>query len=346
MLAETFKYLYLLFSEKEDVILDIDDFIFTTEAHLLPLTLSLGNYSWMTSAKINPDIDKRVKSSLTKAAKSSGAKTDLFGKLHAEDVCRNYHVTDSQGPGYPNKLRHKMKDFVLRSYPQVQARVQRLKAADFVAGNKEHLEILQNMGIHVVTIPDGRIQLLQTSSEALSEAHADAGLLFMQEMIELSKSQKENSLHVPVFVRLPADSSHDEIVYTAGPSQFGYDLRSNPPVRGTLAVARPLNACVRLENDEELKGKIAIIQRGDCTFVHKARKLQHAGAVGGIIIDQAQAPSGEQQGFFLMSGDGINDVTIPVVFLFWNPAQSLLEAFTRFPNVVAELTSKDGRCLT
>ena len=40
VLAETFKYLYLLFSEHEDVAIDVDNYIFTTEAHLLPLTLS------------------------------------------------------------------------------------------------------------------------------------------------------------------------------------------------------------------------------------------------------------------------------------------------------------------
>ena len=41
VLSETFKYLYLLFSEDEDLILNVDDYIFTTEAHLLPLSLSL-----------------------------------------------------------------------------------------------------------------------------------------------------------------------------------------------------------------------------------------------------------------------------------------------------------------
>ncbi|RXM98419.1 ER degradation-enhancing alpha-mannosidase-like protein 3 [Acipenser ruthenus] len=39
-LAEMFKYLYLLFSEKEQLLFDIDDYIFSTEAHLLPVTLS------------------------------------------------------------------------------------------------------------------------------------------------------------------------------------------------------------------------------------------------------------------------------------------------------------------
>jgi AcrR family transcriptional regulator len=40
VLAETFKYLYLLFSDKEDLLLDVNDYVFTTEAHLLPLFLS------------------------------------------------------------------------------------------------------------------------------------------------------------------------------------------------------------------------------------------------------------------------------------------------------------------
>lgn len=39
-LAEMFKYLYLLFSEKSQVPIDVDDYIFTTEAHLLPVSLS------------------------------------------------------------------------------------------------------------------------------------------------------------------------------------------------------------------------------------------------------------------------------------------------------------------
>lgn len=40
VLSETFKYLYLLFSQQEDLPLQVDDFVFTTEAHLLPLSLA------------------------------------------------------------------------------------------------------------------------------------------------------------------------------------------------------------------------------------------------------------------------------------------------------------------
>lgn len=49
VLAETFKYLYLLFADDADLLLNLDEFLFTTEAHLLPLTLarSQANLSFL-----------------------------------------------------------------------------------------------------------------------------------------------------------------------------------------------------------------------------------------------------------------------------------------------------------
>ena len=41
LLAETFKYLYLLFTDADKVGINLDNYIFTTEAHLLPLSLSM-----------------------------------------------------------------------------------------------------------------------------------------------------------------------------------------------------------------------------------------------------------------------------------------------------------------
>jgi mannosidase alpha-like ER degradation enhancer 3 len=40
VLAETFKYLFLLFADPSELVLDLDEFLFTTEAHLLPLSLA------------------------------------------------------------------------------------------------------------------------------------------------------------------------------------------------------------------------------------------------------------------------------------------------------------------
>ncbi|XP_064395885.1 uncharacterized protein LOC135342923 [Halichondria panicea] len=41
VLAETFKYLFLLFADEGDS--PLDDFVFTTEAHLFPLSLASAN---------------------------------------------------------------------------------------------------------------------------------------------------------------------------------------------------------------------------------------------------------------------------------------------------------------
>lgn len=44
-LAEMFKYLFLLFAEEEDLPFNVEDYVFTTEAHLLPLSLSIASNS-------------------------------------------------------------------------------------------------------------------------------------------------------------------------------------------------------------------------------------------------------------------------------------------------------------
>uniref|UniRef100_A0A0B7A140 alpha-1,2-Mannosidase n=1 Tax=Arion vulgaris TaxID=1028688 RepID=A0A0B7A140_9EUPU len=347
VLAETFKYLYLLFSDKEDIILDIDDFIFTTEAHLLPLSLSVGNFSWMMTPTISPDVNKHETMSVVEMSKVtdddiSPGSTVVDNFIEEESMCHNYHVTISQGPGYPHRLRHQLKDFVNKSHPQLQTEAQRLKAGDFVAGNKEHLAILHNMGIQVVTMPDGRIQLLHTSSEALSQAYAEAGLQFMQEMIFLSKSHKPDSQHEPMFVKFMPDPTQAEIVYRAGPSQFGYDLSKNAPIHGSLVFAEPFKACSDIENSHDIMGKIAIVERGSCLFIDKARNLQQNGAIGGIVFDQTERSSSELQNVFAMSGDGTSDVTIPMVFLFWKQAQELIEILKSYPSLTVELTSKSS----
>lgn len=44
-LAEMFKYLFLLFADDEDLLFDVEEYVFTTEAHFLPLSLSTAPHS-------------------------------------------------------------------------------------------------------------------------------------------------------------------------------------------------------------------------------------------------------------------------------------------------------------
>jgi hypothetical protein len=56
VLAETFKYLYLLFDSDLHHYIDIDQFIFTTEAHLLPLNF----LSFNINETLRKEFDKKT----------------------------------------------------------------------------------------------------------------------------------------------------------------------------------------------------------------------------------------------------------------------------------------------
>lgn len=82
-----------------------------------------------------------------------------------------------------------------------------------------------------------------------------------------------------------------------------------------------------------VKGRIVIAERGDCTFIEKARKAQAEGAVAMIIIDNVADTSAENQPMFAMSGDGTDDVLIPVVFLFSTDGDTLKKAIADNPEL-------------
>lgn len=90
--------------------------------------------------------------------------------------------------------------------------------------------------------------------------------------------------------------------------------------------AKPFHACTDVQNKDELLGKIAIIERGECTFVDKARRAMRAGANAVIIFDNVPDTSINNQPPFAMSGDGKDDVKIPTCFLFTSEATMLRNA--------------------
>jgi len=100
--------------------------------------------------------------------------------------------------------------------------------------------------------------------------------------------------------------------YEVGDASFGPPL-SNPPVRGQLMpvvdqangtglACDPLNAL----NSLAVRGNIALVDRGTCDFVTKARNVQAAGAIGMVVADNQP---GDVAG---MSGNDPS-ITIPSV---------------------------------
>ena len=54
--------------------------------------------------------------------------------------------------------------------------VRKLHASDFQSNNNEHLELVKNMGINIISLPDGRVQLLHTLSNVRLHSMAIANL--------------------------------------------------------------------------------------------------------------------------------------------------------------------------
>ncbi len=86
--------------------------------------------------------------------------------------------------------------------------------------------------------------------------------------------------------------------YQVGPAAFGPPL-GTPGVSGTVVlgldgVGTATDACTPLVNGAEVAGKIALVDRGTCTFVTKVRNAQDAGALAVIVADNVAGspPSG------------------------------------------------------
>merc|ERR1712168_259878 len=292
VIAETFKYLYLLFAEESDLLFDIDDFIFTTEGHLLPLSLSIFENENFTTTKIKT------------------MNVENFEENNVNDrSCPNNHLEFPDGMSFAYNVRKPLENLVKTSCPKKSEAKKgpRFTAAEFTAGNTEHHAKLQKMGIRILTMSDGRIQLIHSANQAESTEYAENGALFMQEMIDFSKNQNSEVVQDPRIVQIISDPYYGDITLNAGPAQFGEKFKDKPGIEGRLVIAEPYKACQPIKNFEQVEGNIALIERGDCMFIEKARNLMKAKALGGIVIDHNEGTSSKESPVFSMSGDGKDD---------------------------------------
>lgn len=151
VLSETFKYLFLLFADDSELLLNLDEFVFTTEAHLLPLTLGdlgQGNLS-------------AVKGKLSKEAEDSSG--DSYAGTDFNRKC------PSPNKLFPTNVRRPIRELVTGTCPRVAASAagqnnnhnkRRLRAQDFQASSADHLRAVYEMGITMVQLGDKKVQLL------------------------------------------------------------------------------------------------------------------------------------------------------------------------------------------
>ncbi len=73
--------------------------------------------------------------------------------------------------------------------------------------------------------------------------------------------------------------------YPGSEGAFTTPLLQTGPITGKLVHTAPYDACAPLENASELNGNIALIDRGTCLFVDKFTRVEAAGAIAAIVID-------------------------------------------------------------
>ena len=341
VLAELFKYLFLLFSEESDLTVNVNDYLFTTEAHLLPLNIGSTRGAESISPPSTAPLIRREEG-------------DETYDEDDEAVCPAHPRLKMRFPGMTEDIRKPLQNLVQQACPTVEqsagSDTPQLRASEFQAGNKEHVATLEKMGIRLVTMKDGRVQLLPTTSQAASTEDARQGMMFMQDMIQLSETaavQEEPQTRLVRYLDDEAGSGSvgegaNVVDLIGGPAQFGYDLSTQRSVEAKIVIIKPFSGCGEITNaEEDVRGKIAIMQRGDCMLIVKARAVEEMGAVGGIVIDNNADSSASSSPIFAMSGDGSDDVGIPLVFLFDLEGRRILHAHWKRPRMKVVLT--DGK---
>lgn len=348
VLAETFKYLYLLFSEESEHIIDVHDFVFTTEAHLLPLYLSVvppnnitkklmdnstKPLSAPTTAIISVEIDDHS---------TSCPNTKYLSNLNnfAEVVRKKVNSDDKNG--FPSCKKDKLKveeqfvqmtteNFLNKIKVNLKGRERKIYAKDFNINNQKHLNLLVDFGIKILKEANGKVQLQHQSTEAKTKEDAEEGILFMQEMIQISK-EREDDMQGRV-VKLTSSPFHGNKEFKGGYAQFGFDLNKNA-IMGELVKAAPYRACQHVENSKDIINRIVVVERGGCMFIDKARIIEKLGGIGIIIVDHNQGTSSSNSAPFGMSGDNnSNNVGIPAVFLFNKEGEELLQHMKNINNI-------------
>ncbi|XP_061590292.1 ER degradation-enhancing alpha-mannosidase-like protein 3 [Cololabis saira] len=314
-LAEMFKYLYLLFSEKNHLSIDIDDYIFTTEAHLLPVSLSTtrvpcqGNYT--RPVNVSPE-------------------EDLF--THS---CPSTETLFPNNPSYAKTIRDSYKYLtgVGRAFQPLPLREIELPFHD---NGMEPVEFLKSMGISLTSVNDVPLGGIRRQKD-------HKGVYRVKLVAEVRQTSEEEVV-VPHVVQLISPPFLGRTALTAGPAKFGMDLtKQEHGVKGTIAKASPYTACGPVNNAEELEGRIVLALRGDCMFGAKAHWLQQAGAIGVIFIDHLEGSNSEETPLFQMVGDGdsTDDITLPLVFLFHREGAVLTAALEEHHNVDVLLLPKE-----
>lgn len=101
------------------------------------------------------------------------------------------------------------------------------------------------------------------------------------------------------------------------------------PKRNELVLAQPRDACTEIENSSDLQGNVALIERGECSFVTKAMMVEQAGAIAAIITDM---DGGFNADYYIemVHDNSTNDVNIPCGYLLGRNGKMIISTLEKY----------------
>lgn len=93
-------------------------------------------------------------------------------------------------------------------------------------------------------------------------------------------------------------------------------------------LSEPNDACTALKNSYDIKGKIALVERGECSFLTKVIQAEEAGAIGAIITDTHSQTDVDY--YIEMVHDNTNrDTNIPSGYLMGRSGRMIMNSLNK-----------------
>uniref|UniRef100_A0A915EJW4 alpha-1,2-Mannosidase n=1 Tax=Ditylenchus dipsaci TaxID=166011 RepID=A0A915EJW4_9BILA len=169
-IAETFKYLYMIFAEPSDLLFDPDNYVLTTEAHFLPLTigdLPLGDESVRLPRRMLIDPNEIIEEGQDKRFESA---CPVPQQMRTTDELVSFGSSVRKNVnkllGHVTSITAALSGSSEGGQQTCAKASDRLKAWAFSATNMDHLAQLKKMGIEVEIHADGRLQLSHSAQAA------------------------------------------------------------------------------------------------------------------------------------------------------------------------------------
>ncbi|PSN33913.1 hypothetical protein C0J52_21503 [Blattella germanica] len=151
-------------------------------------------------------------------------------------------------------------------------------------------------------------------------------LLFLPLVYTVEYFVTANNLHTYDGVSTSDIIGSDVFFEITEPKELGYTYRVRPakdfglPFNGTfcghgisLVPVEPPSGCGWPENAEELKGSVALVERGECSFLSKTVKAEEVGASAIIIANQD--PESDEFYIEMIDDNTHREVNIPAGFI-------------------------------